>query len=145
MSSDLPAPEGASVILEEHALLRDLLSRISAVRAPERISELPTLLSELHDLLTTHFRHEEESEGLVEAVREEAPRLVGRAEALLREHQDLLGRAAGLEAEVRSVLEGPVADVLASVKDLHDRLVAHDEAENALLHEAVLDDLGTGD
>jgi hypothetical protein len=145
MSSDLPAPKGASVILEEHALLRDLLARITDARVPERLPELPALLAELHELLSTHFRHEEETEGLVEAVREEAPRLVGRAESLLREHQDLLGRAAGLEAEVRSVLEGPVTEVLASVKDLHDRLVAHDEAENALLHEAVLDDLGTGD
>ena len=44
-----------------------------------------------------------------------------------------------------SVLEGPMNEILESVKDLHDRLVAHDEAENALLHEAVLDDLGTGE
>ena len=145
MSSDLPAPEGAHIILEEHALLRDLLSRITAARTPARLADLPPLLADLHDLLSVHFRHEEEDEGLVEAVREEAPRLVGRAEALLREHNDLLGRAAGLESEVRSVLEGPVQEALDAVKELHDRLVAHDEAENALLHEAVLDDLGTGD
>ena len=139
--SDFPAPEGADQIVREHQEIRVLLGELTACDDLPRTLEL---LRRLLALLRTHFRHEEAG-GLREVVLETAPRLAGRADLLLQEHEELLARTAEMIEHCRSVLEGPVVEIRKDVKALSDRLHSHDTAENELLSEAVLDDIGTGD
>jgi len=139
--SDFPAPEGADAIVREHREIHVLLSELDAAAGLPRTLEL---LLELRALLETHFRHEEAG-GLREVVLETAPRLLGRADALLQEHRDFLADVSGLVDDCRSILEGPVRELRETVRAVSDRLGVHDTAENELLSEAVLDDIGTGD
>ena len=139
--SDFPAPQGADAIVREHREIRVLLGELTAAGDLARTLDL---LRRLRGVLETHFRHEEAG-GLREVILETAPRLAGRADALLEEHREFLAEVGDLIEQCRSTLEGPVVEIRENVQVLSDRLAGHDTAENELLSEAVLDDIGTGD
>ena len=127
-------------IEEEHRLLRDAVYKLRHTRD---LRALVPQLEDLHALLLRHFAREEAADGLHAAVERTAPHKVNRVEELFREHRELLAEVAALRAAAREYLEGPLATVLAGIREVAGKLHQHEVAETDLFAEAVNEDLGT--
>ncbi len=103
-------------------------------------------LAELLALLKTHFASEEDGGYFVSAV-EMAPHLAAIADALEREHEQLLKRLEGLGARLSIDTSEPIDIVSLRVEFVSflDACAAHEHRENDLIQEAYLTDIGTGD
>lgn len=140
----MTAPDAAAArarheIEEEHRLLRHAVYRLRHTRD---MRALVPLLDELHQVLALHFAREEAADGLHFAVERVAPHKANQVDELFREHRELLAEVEALAASAREYLEGPLAAVLAGVRDITNRLHEHERAETDLFSEAVTEDLG---
>lgn len=107
------------------------------------LGSLRESLSGLVDLCSTHFKVEEET-GLHIELREQSPRLAGRLERLISDHDRILGTLQKLIADLPAETIGPAEAgpfkerVLSAVETLHE----HERAENEIMMDAYWDDLG---
>lgn len=127
-------------IEEEHRLLRAAVYRLRHTRD---LRALVPQLEALRELLASHFAREEEADGLHAAVERVAPHKANRVGELLDEHRELLADVEVLADAGRRYLEGPLAAVLAGVRELTSRLHEHERAETDLFSEAVTEELGS--
>jgi hypothetical protein len=132
-------PVSGEQIHEEHRHLRELLERIAATR---ELEPLLTLLGELSSALEVHFEHEESPGGLHDVIDASAPHLLGRVDELFDEHRRCLEELARLRSEARTILDGPVAEVIRGVDALCRMLHEHEAAETEILSESLYDELG---
>ena len=104
------------------------------------------LLAALRRELKEHFALEERA-GLMAAATEAAPRLSGRADRLTREHADLSATVARILEDLLSSQKLPErwAALAESFARFSETLLAHERAEEEMVREAFLDDLGGGD
>ncbi|HEX6203156.1 MAG TPA: hemerythrin domain-containing protein [Thermoanaerobaculia bacterium] len=135
-------PDARQEIEAEHRLLRELVYRLRHTRD---LRALVPQLDRLRALLVEHFAHEEGGDGLHAAVERTAPHKANQVDELFREHVEILAELDRLTAAAREYLEGPLADVLAGVREITTRLHEHERAETDLFAEAVTEDLGAGD
>ena len=138
-------------ILREHrelmALINDLGERASrGADTGERWSEgLAELLTQLRTTLHQHFSAEEEGP-FAQEFPITFPQLAGKLEDILAEHRGLMERVDHLLREVSEASEHATNEEVAQIrKDVHDfieAIRAHESAENALLQQAYLEDIG---
>ena len=133
--------------LDEHAQLRHFLSSIRATLAVRQSSSgvIAAMFAELAIHVQRHFEHEEEGGYFAEAL-ELAPRLSERADELLAQHPDLAAQLCVLQEYAN---ENDASDLWwqqfqETFDEFFHRFQAHEEAENALLHQAYSEDLGEG-
>jgi hypothetical protein len=102
-------------------------------------------LASLERRLLAHFATEEAVDSLAAAV-QDAPRYHARAAALRAQHPDLAAEMSRIRARARgsTSVEG-WADVQLRFTSLAALLRAHEEAEDDIVYESLLDDLGTVD
>ena len=131
--------EARQRIAEEHHALGELLDRLEATRDPHLLA---VELAELERLLTAHFEHEEGAEGLHDMVGDAAPHLLPHVQHLFDEHRVIAAALAALRGDVQACLEGPVARLRHTTRELAERLRHHEQAENELVAGALYDDLG---
>ncbi len=140
-------------VLREHRDLRELITNLgeracAPSKPPERWSdELSDILTRLRTALHQHFVDEEEGP-FANELPVSFPQLAGRLEDLLAEHRDLMER---LDQILRRVAEASehatnedVRQIRADVRVFIEAIRAHESAENALLQDSVLEDLGGG-
>ncbi|MBI2571139.1 MAG: hemerythrin domain-containing protein [Candidatus Schekmanbacteria bacterium] len=126
-------------IIETHREIRAVLDRLA------RSCDLPevcAILGDLGSLLPPHFADEERSDGFFARVVSENPNLDSRVCSLQRQHTDITADVASLESDVRDYLERAVARFFARRDALVELLRAHEDAENSLVMDAFLTDLG---
>ena len=132
----------------EHSELIDLMSRVrhaleSDIRDPGGINQL---IGDLYENIVSHFHHEEEGGYLCEAL-ERAPRLSPHAEKLFEQHEtlgELLGELLGL-AQQREGTDSWWKNLSESFNNFSRELLQHEAAEDDLVQEAFIQDVGTGD
>jgi Hemerythrin HHE cation binding domain len=103
-------------------------------------------LRELKAKILAHFQHEETPEYLSSALHD-VPRFATRAQALVRQHPQLVAR---LDEQLAVIGEpGHGAAQLAGERETLQKLIhdlrQHEQAEDELLLKAVNDEVGTGD
>lgn len=131
----------------EHRELERQYSEFDAFLGGEAV-QTPLLrrkLAELAVILKCHFQHEEE-EGYFEEIIAVAPRLSYEAEELEAEHDALLGRLEYLDDQLTTTVDAD--DFTRLRKDFTDFIAAcraHEHRETALVQEAWLTEIGTGD
>jgi hypothetical protein len=131
--------DAARQIRDEHARLKDLLTRIAAAR---ELTPLLPLLEELRGLLVSHFAREEAEDALGPAVLRS--RLQSVAREILAEHGVFLRDLDRLLEQGRQAREIRDA-VFAGMEDLARRLREHEVKEDELLLDLAETDLGGGD
>ena len=137
------AREAASAeqIADEHRALGESLTRL------EKTTDLHLLMPRLEKLasqLEHHFAGEEASGGLREDVRANAPFLLGALDRIFDEHRRFLRDLEEISGKTRACLEGPVAEILASISSLARRLRDHEVREADLLSDVYYTDYGEG-
>lgn len=126
-SPDAATPEVETRI--EHAALRAKLDRVRRARYPD------TAVVELRDLcmfLVRHFGREESADGLFARVREAAPDLAPKADALVAQHAQILELINTLVDDNLRLAETGSVEVGRGVEDLVARLVEHEKRETEL-------------
>jgi hypothetical protein len=118
-----------------------MLDRIVQLHAPGPLSGE---LAQLQELLRDHFATEEAQDGLHAATDRAAPHLLPAVHELFEEHRVFLEDVERLLGEARS-LSAANTELLQGVRDLAQRLHAHEVQENQIFLEAVYTDLGAGD
>ncbi len=103
------------------------------------------LLAALRRELKEHFALEERA-GFLVAATEAAPRLSRRASRLSREHADMNAAVARILEDLLSSQELPErwAALVESFARFSETLLAHERAEEEMVREAFMDDLGAG-
>jgi len=148
MASDQPAGGDFRKILETHRELMQLLDRIDRALSDRASSaeDVVAMLGQLGDRLIKHFELEEEGGYFAEALTG-APRLIARANDLLRQHPKM-------SAEARELVElsDRVSDPEQWWATTRDRfqafraaLLEHEQREDGLVQEAYQRDLGAQD
>lgn len=140
----------AEEVRAQHDGLRALLAAIAEVLLGvdyrSGVAVCLELVSSLRGELHTHFALEERG-GYLRELLASAPRLTGRAEALRKDHARFLQGA----AEVLEILRRAARDsrrwpeVARAFGQLRGSLLEHETAENRLIHEALLGDIGPSD
>ena len=138
-------------ILREHrelmALIHDLGERASrgSDTGEHWSEELGEILTRLRTTLHQHFTSEEEGPFASEFPAT-FPQLAGRLEDILAEHRDLMERVDHILREVNEASEKATADEVQKIrKDVRgfiEAIRAHESAENSLLQQAHLEDIG---
>lgn len=138
-------------ILREHrelmTLIHDLGDRAAkGADSGEHWSEdLAGILARLRTTLHQHFTAEEEGPFATEFP-EAFPQLAGKLEDVLAEHRDLMDQVDRLAREVNEASEQATAEeiqrIRRDVRDFIEAIRAHESAENLLLQEAYLEDIG---
>jgi len=85
----------------------------------------------------------EEAEEFFGSLTTDEPRLIQRGERLQAEHEQLIGALGGLLELAESA--APDKELSVGLTEFLDRLEEHEHAENALMQEFLLLDIGTGD
>jgi len=137
-------------LLEEHKqlrLMRDRLTVIAATSA-EVLPEfklrnlLATELEEFSGTISVHFGHEEEG-GYFSEVQARRPELSAQISQLQSEHENLVDQFADLAKQLR---EGAaIASVATTVSEALEVLSQHESAEDELLQDGMLTDIGAND
>ena len=138
-------------ILREHrelmALITDLGERASkGADSGEHWSEdLADILARLRTTLHQHFASEEEGPFATEFPAS-FPQLADRLEDILGEHRDLMERVDQLTREVNEASEKATAEEVAAIREdvraFIEAIRAHESAENSLLQQAYIEDIG---
>lgn len=104
------------------------------------------MLSAFRELLFSHFRSEER-DGFFEQIVARAPQLSRQADVLTREHAALLDELDRLIRSVQGVSGRPLCwqTLGMSFDGFTKNLMHHESAENGILQQAYVDDLGTKD
>jgi hypothetical protein len=133
---------------EEHRELADALQKTDRLlaRVDRTQRQVDHQMGRLADLIESHFDHEE-SGGYMAEVLARAPQLTRTAMKLASEHADLLDDTKKLQMLARSGVESPAwwRQVEQDFHWIKGRLLAHEHAENKLLHEAYNRDIGVTD
>lgn len=104
-------------------------------------------LVELYDGLFRHFREEEQCGAFEDLVRR-YPRSSTRVERLQDEHERLLGDLRGLMNEIMEYAAGIAPDnprLRRKLKEVLDRVDAHERGETELMQRMFYNDIGEGD
>lgn len=141
-------------VLREHRDLMELITQLGdRAKRPsstaERWSdELADVLTRLRAALHQHFVEEEEGP-FARELPLGFPHLAGRLEDLLGEHRSLMDRLDKILRRVTEATEGTsdpeVRRIRGDVVGFIEAIRAHESAENTLLQDAFLEDLGGGD
>ncbi len=132
----------------EHGKMRHILGDLHSMVEDRRATKdaIVSALDSFVEYLRDHFAHEDEG-GFFQEITAIAPRLSGRANAIGREHVELL---AAMEA-YRDTAKAGTADSAwwdHLDKEFHrlmKDLMQHEHREQNLLQEAFHDDIGAGD
>jgi hypothetical protein len=122
----------------EHGDLVGSLSRVRHMLAAGQKPEIAPTIRQFCDLIEAHFLHEEEGGYLCEAVRQ-TPAMAARAEALLREHAELLEQL----HTIRQLAESPnpsdawLEDLGRAFEAFSRQLMVHEAREDDLLRECI--------
>ena len=128
-------------VLAEHRQIRELIQEIERTRD---LFQLLPRLQQFRSVLVAHFESEEAVGGFYDTMRSMAPRQVGRASQLEREHLALLVDIDRVAERARACLAGPVAAVCAEAGAMARRLRRHEASEDDLLLDTLYIDLGQG-
>lgn len=111
-----------------------------------RINILRKRLKELAAVLRSHFEREEE-QGYFAEITQLAPRLSHCAQALEEEHDALLMRLVQLDDQLAATadVESEVAELRQEFTQFIKACRSHEHRETALVQEAWLTEIGTGD
>ena len=135
-------------ILHEHRELLAVVQRIRSALDERRggKSSLPTMLSELASHLTSHFAFECENGYLSEAL-ENAPHLQAQADALERQHPEMLEAVMQIREQINSQEESDAwwQDLQQQFNAFAEVLIEHERNENRLVQEALDRDTGSKD
>ena len=135
-------------IFEEHADLRHEVGVIHGALSARlgRPAEVCDMLDAQVATLRSHFAEEEASD-LFDEISAQTPRLAERASHLRAEHASLLQRALHVAERARSLQH--VEGWWERIEEMYHRfckeLMHHETAENKLLQESYLDDIGAED
>lgn len=148
MAGQLLQQSAIDGIADEHRELEALYGRIRARLADkgECLKTVQALFDELVSRVRTHFATEEYG-GYFREIVELAPRLSSRADRLEREHGELLAIAEQLAKDIRHACESRIWRFAIRVdfeRFLH-RCQEHEAAENTLVQDAYLQDIGALD
>ena len=132
-------------IRDEHQALRDLLGAISRTLATgsDGVGEVSSMLSSLRTQLDQHFADEEKI-GFFDKVAEKALRLAERTQHLHDEHAKLKSTLKNL-AEFVEEKSNWWQETERRFRDFSKELMHHESAENELLMDAYMRDIGLGD
>lgn len=128
-------------IAAEHEALRVSLERLQAITDPHLL--IPALAA-LRPQLADHFEAEEAEDGLHGVIGDSAPHLLSSLDRIYDEHRRFLDSVDRLTAAAQQCCEGPVAEILAGIRELCDGLHEHEALESELLTDAVYTDIGEG-
>lgn len=133
--------------IDEHLELWEMLFQVQTVVSERTLPkhEVRLLVRQLGDHLLSHFDHEEAEDGCFEEALKLAPRLRSNACQLLREHFDLRLQYFTVEHyAMRAQREAADwwAGLESRLSEFVQRFIAHESAENDLLHAAYCEDLG---
>lgn len=138
----------AKEFYEEHRELADALQKTDRLlaRVDRTQRQVDRQMGRLADLIEGHFEHEENGGYMAEALAR-APQLTRVAKKLASEHADLLDDTKKLQMLARSGVESPAwwRQIEQDFHWLKARFLAHEHAENKLLHEAYNRDIGATD
>ena len=126
-------------IEHDHHAIKEILERLEATTD---LHILLSILEELRMSLVEHFAREEAPEGLHEIIASMSPNTVASLQNVLAEHRDFLVRLDRLIEQARTVVNGPMADILQDAAGLAESLHDHEARETALFTDAVFTDLG---
>lgn len=145
---DIDASSSLTELFEQHSELALALQDVDRTlkRHDRSRQQVDERLWKLAELVESHFDHEECGGYMAEALAR-APRLTPTAEKLLAEHSILLDDAKKLQILARSGVESDAwwRQIDSDFRHLKSRLLAHEHAENKLLHEAFSRDIGASD
>lgn len=148
MTDQLLQETAIDVIADEHRELEALYERIRATLADrgECLKTVQELFDELADRVRRHFANEETG-GYFHEIVELAPRLSSRADRLEREHAELLEIAEQLSRNIRHACETQIwwFAIRVDFERFIERCERHEAAENALVQDAYLQDIGALD
>jgi hypothetical protein len=142
------APGRLGHIIADHQALRHeadellVLAEHAGELGPALRTTLVERLGRLCDQLYAHFALEEDGGYMSEALLRR-PSLLARATRLQLQHQAMLTEGTALTRALLSM--PPPRDARGRMIGLLESLRAHEQAEHALLHEAFVADLGSGD
>ena len=132
---------------KEHDRLGEQLEEFRlTLKQRNSLKELADLMAALCEELETHFELEE-ADGYLDSATAYAPRLVGEADKLLQQHQQLLDQARALSRRLREAEDTTSWwDEFAAraYQFLHD-LIEHERAENLLVQESYEQDIAGED
>ena len=139
-------------VRSQHFALRQQIRALEEVfaepdgAAEEYARKTQALLEGFDSALRDHFAVEEEG-GYLADILKVAPRLSRRAAHLEQNHKEFSERLESLLALARYAVEAPDdwERVRTGLEGFLQALRAHEDKENELVHEAFLDDLGSGD
>ena len=133
-------------LLDEHIKLRGMLHYLESLLAERRgtFAEVMARLTELRDLVDTHFAAEEASECFPDLIAH-APRVAERVSLMLAEHGELRSEVhlivkiagAGSEQDWTRTADG--------FRVFTEKLMRHEQTENELVQEVFTDDIGSKD
>jgi hypothetical protein len=136
----------AGVLVRQHATLRRDLDTIADLLAPPELGSVEqqaaaVLLRDLERELVAHLDFEERA---LAGALADAGRWPRRAETLLAEHAALREATSALivAAEAAVAEASGWRRIRAAYVELHERVLAHERAEAALVHSLYLEDLG---
>lgn len=140
-------PEIIDKIIQEHAALRDKLSRIHTILAdPVPASdEIEALLREFLNTLVIHFANEED-EGFFDEVVSRAPQLADQAARLGAEHRQLEHETVELSqfAAAGSPSMPWWRELSSRCHVLSKKLMRHESEENRLMQRAFQEEVAAG-
>jgi hypothetical protein len=139
-------PSVQRTIGDEHAELRRIVEEIQEALSARSPTCVAQLVRELAATATNHFRCEEQGGYFAEAI-EAAPQIRERARELLGEHPLMTAQLLVIERHAaRGGADEPWWHTLEEMfRQFLEQFSVHEAAENSLIHEALCDDLGTGD
>jgi len=111
-----------------------------------QVSELPLVIAQLRRLraeLVEHFKLEEGTDGLAQAIGEAAPNSLNKLSRLFEEHDEFLDTIEELITQTNDCLNGPMAEIHRGIRELCTKLEEHEVTETELISDAVFTDLGT--
>jgi hemerythrin-like domain-containing protein len=133
-------------LLDEHVKLRGMLHDLESLLAERRgpFTEVVARLTELRDLVDTHFTAEEASECFPDLIAH-APRVAERVSMMLAEHGELRSESHLMVKNAGAGSEQDWTRVADSFRVFTEKLMRHEQTENELVQEVFTDDIGSKD
>lgn len=138
-SGQKAAADAQASIAADHKALKQTLGIL------EGTGDLNVILAHLTELLPeleAHFAKEEGPGGMHQTIGDTAPHLLTRLQLIMGEHREFVTSITRTIDRSRSLVDGPIAEVLREVRELCRRLRDHEALETELLGDAMYTDLG---